>query len=398
MAYLINRTPPARLRCLHSLLKLAFAKFGFESFYMWDLLFNKLEHNIHNHCNLLKYDKNLGIKYCPFFLNPLSNAGCYLTRWVEDDTTKRKEISNSVNSLDALWFINRTWRKLFITDLWMRFSCVEFESCEWLEIAKEAVCNYWLAVSLLYQISALDNSFQLSDLKMHWYPNTNEFISKKDENIEISSGSKTDSNTRTKSCLIAWFTTVGYIIPNSIKDNVKLENSHIDTNDYIINTSIRNESKYSIWCIPKIFWQRFIVKKPLDYKNLTKDSKALRENWQALSRQQTMEYTDIIRNRRFAIVYILHKSFIKDCLLNFENLIKELSKFPKFFIINIDEFYSVMHIELWIAQMCWITFEVIDWKYLKPLTWVDLEVLTQDAPLDVLNILDNWINKNVYEM
>lgn len=397
MAYLINRTPPARLRCLHALLQFALAKFGEGKFHMGDLLYDPEENNIHNYCNILKKDENLNIKYCPFLQNPLSNAGCYLTRGINDDSTKKKEISNSVNSLDALGLIDRVERDLKITDLGKAFASVDFETTEWLQIARTAVCNYGLAVGLLYQIEKCEKNFTTSELTVG-YPNTDEYIVIEGETIEISSGSKGDSNTRTKSCLIAWFTTVGFIVPDSIKKLVDLNQPHIDTNEYMVNQSIRNESRYSKGIMPDIFSGNFIVKKPFNYKNLTKDSTALRENGQAMSRQKTMEYTYIIRNRRFAILYALHFCFSNKYALNFSKFIKQLSEYPDYFMIADNNFESVMMTELGIAGMCGIPFEVKSDEHLEPITGLNMEILMRNAPQEVVQLLNDKILINSYEM
>ena len=84
MTYLINRTPPARLRCLHYLIQFACDKFGLNEFFMGDLLFDPKQKNIHDYCKLLIIDKNLNQKYCPFLQNPLSQAGCSLTKGIPD--------------------------------------------------------------------------------------------------------------------------------------------------------------------------------------------------------------------------------------------------------------------------------------------------------------------------
>lgn len=397
MAYLINRTPPARLRCIHSLLKFAFNKFWFSDFFMWDLLYNSETDNIHNYCSLIKNDKELNISYCPFLQNPLSSAGCYLTRSIIDDTTKRKEISNSVNSLDALWLINRSWRKLKVTDFGKLFTETDFQDDNWLELARKAICNYWPAIGLLYQIYKKDNLFNLNELHI-WYPETDEFISIEWEKIQISSWSKWDSNTRTKSCIIAWFTTVWFIVPNSMKDNVEYKNSQNDTNSYMINQSIRNDNKYIKVRLPNIFSGNFVTKNPLDYDNLTKDNKALRENWQELSRQLTMKNAHIIRNRRFVLLYLLNYCFDKKGLLDFNKLLYELKKHKDFFIINEESFEKVMLNELWIAELSWIPFEIIDSNFLKPITGLNTVTLSKWAPQELIYLIDKSIKENVCKM
>lgn len=397
MSFLINRTPPARLRCLHSLIKFAYAKFGLNEFRMGGLLYDKNEDNIHNYCKILNKDENLNIKYCPFLQNPLSMAGCYLTRGVSDDSTKKKEISNSVNSLDALDLIDRKGRILKITKLGEDFAKADFNSKEWLQIAKKAVCNYGLAVGLLYQIEQSEEIINTKNLVVG-YPNSNEYISTENEMIELSSGSQKDSNTRTRSCLLAWFTTVGFIIPASLRNKINLEQSQIDTEEYIISNATRNESSYYKGKLPKIFNNKFITKKPLDYKNLTKDNTALRENGQENSRRKTMEYAHIIRNRRFAILYCLNYCFENNYLLNFKKLIKELEKYKNLFLIEKKNFSSVMQTELAISTMSGIPVKIINEDLLKPTTGLNLEILTVGAPEDLVDLLKTKILKEIYEV
>ena len=397
MSYLINRTPPARLRCLYYLLKLAYSKFGTNEFTMGDLLFDSGNKNIHHYCKLLKNDKNLNIRYCPFLQNPLSLAGCYLTRGVLEDSTKKKEISNSMNSLDALGLIDRTERKFRVTEFGIKFANSEFKSNEWLEIAREAVCNYGLAVGMLFQISKCDDNFNAKKISVG-YPTPREFVIANGEQILISSGSQNDSNTRTKSCILAWFSTVGFIVPESLKESVNFDRSHLDTDSYITNNSTRNEQKYVKINIPKIFSGNFSTKKPFDYKNLTKDIKALRENGQKSSRQKTMECAHIIRNRRYAILYTLNFCFENNYLLNFDKLIQEMKKYEEYFVINKSDFNSIMTVELEIAFAAGIPYELIGDNLLKPVTGLNVEILNYGAPEDLVNLIDKRIKNNVYEL
>lgn len=398
MSYLINRTPPARLRCLHHLVQLAYSKFWENEFFMGDLLFNGDAENIHSYCTLLTKDPNLWIKFCPYLQNPLSNAGCYLTRWVEDDSTKKKEISNSVNSLDALWLLKRTWRKLRVTELWIKFASTKFESREWLEIAKLAICQYGQAVWLLYQISKSNTVFSTRELHVG-YPNTNEHLLINDEIIEISSWSTNDTNTRTKSCLLAWFTTVWFIIPESLfSGDTAIDDPHLQTNKFITQRTIRNENRYYKWKIPEIFEGNFIVECPFDYNNLAKDSTALRENGQQVSREATMKNDWIIRNRRFAILYTLTLCFENKKLLNFQSLLKVMEENHKHFVINKETFPEALRNDLDIALMSWIPFEVLSEVLLKPLTWLNKGVLTLNAPSEVVELIDEIFLPRIYAL
>jgi len=361
---------------------------------MGDLLYDKWGINIHSFCELLVKDKDLWISYCPFLQNPLSASGCYLTKSVDEDSTKRKEVSNSVNSLDALNLFNRVWRTLEITELWIEFANADFHTDKWLKLAREAVTSYWLAVGVLNDISKFWNEFNTKSLYIKWYPTTNEYIIQDWTRIEISSWSKTDSNTRTKSCLLAWFTTVWFIIPKSIYEK-RWWLPQISTNDYLVNKSIRNESTYIVLEMPHL--ENLIVSKPLNYDNLTKNSKALRENWQKLSREITMHYDNTIKNRRFALVYSLNKAFENWSSIDFKTLLSKLIKYKDEFVIDIDNFEEVMWLELPIADMCWLVYN-INWNIITPITWVDNDVLTLWIPENIVDILDNNVIPYVCEV
>ena len=395
MSYLINRTPPARIRCLHYLLKFIYHKFGEESFMMGDLLFNENEENIHNFCDLLINDNSLGIKYCPYLQNPLSDAGCYLTRGIKDDSTKRKEISNSVNALDALNFVNRQGNKMKITKTGISFTETNFNTPEWIKMVREAICSYGLSVGLLWQIVKQGSKKIDSRGLLVGYPNTDESMKCGNQMIEISSGSQVDSNTRTKSCLLAWFATAGFITPNSLSEIKDCKEFNLKLNDYITKSNTRNEF-YNVSLIPDIFNGNFLVLKPLNYNNLIKNIRALRENGQKTSRELTIKYENIIKNRRFAILYCLNFASKNKKKLNFEEFKSAIRKYKEFFVIDDKNFNEVMNIELQIAFIGGIPFQTEN-EYLKPLTLLANDVLCYDAPQDLLDILNEKIIKK-YEL
>ena len=113
MAFLINRTAAARIECLHALAQLIVEKFGVDGrpFSLKDVKFDRNAINIHQYCTLLKEDELVG-KYCRFKENPLDDAGCSITNGVLSDTTKSKEVSNTINAMHALGFVERVGRIL----------------------------------------------------------------------------------------------------------------------------------------------------------------------------------------------------------------------------------------------------------------------------------------------
>ena len=133
----------------------------------------------------------------------------------------------------------------------------DFETKEWLEIVKTAICNYGLAVGLLWQIKQQGSVVIDQSGLIVGYPNAEEKIKLKGQTIEISGGSETDSNTRTKSCLMAWFATAGFVIPNSILNVQNPEKIHLETNEYIIGKETRNKA-YKKFSLPDIFYMLYL--------------------------------------------------------------------------------------------------------------------------------------------
>jgi len=141
-------------------------------------MFDTKNKNIHQYCDLLVKDESLNLKYCPYLENPLSDAGCNLTNGVLSDSTKRKEISNTVNSLDALGLLKRIDRNLQITELGLLFAKTKYKSAKMHDIIKKAVLNYSLCVGVLHQIKELDKQeFATSEIYVG-YPSTNETYKK----------------------------------------------------------------------------------------------------------------------------------------------------------------------------------------------------------------------------
>lgn len=384
MSYLINRTPPARIKCLHNLIKFIKKKYGFNIFRMNDVKYNNHQENIHKYCDLLVKDLNYKISYCPYLSNPLSGMGCYLTKSIDDDTTKSKEISNTINSLEALGFINRNGNDLNLTKSGSDFAEVDFNSEESLKIIKKSILNYGQAVGVLFQIKTFSKTFDTNNIIVG-YPDTKEVTQVAGQRIVISAGSERDSNIRTKSCILAWLTTAGYIMPA----NVILSNGlpHTSTLEYTLSNSSRNARSYKILNIPDIFNNNFITNNPLDYNNLIKSIRALRENGQASSRQATMRFENVIKNRRYAIITILNKSFYEGSSVSFESLVKIISRYPDYFVIDKSDIERIISKELEISFSAGIPI-IISTGYIKPTAGVNQTVLQKNAPEDLVKLVD----------
>lgn len=397
MAFLVNRTPAARLQCLHYLTKLALGKFGSEQFRLGGILYDEKSLNIHKFCELLIDDRSFGIKYCPYLSNPLSKSGCYLTKSVDEDTTKKKEVSNSANSLDALGFLKREGQSFQVTDLGRRFANSQPNSEEFLQIIREGILNYGLSIGVLSQLKALRRSSFDTNQIFVGYPDTDEKVKIGGDTIAIPLGSQRDFNTRTRSCLLAWFTAAGYVEPSFIAsaDFLDQDSPQKQSADYILSADSRNRRKYRIIFLPDVFDRDFVVQRPLDYNNLIKNIRALRENGQGISRQATMQVEHIVKNRRLTILYCLNYAFMKKKSLDFEKLVGVMSKYPKFFIIADNDLKSVMIKELPIASIAGIPF-IATGKDLKPLTGLNQDVLCANAPQELMQLIKNNIAKDEY--
>ncbi len=392
MAYLINRNPPARLHCLHALCKFIKSKYGTtQSFRMSDIKYDSESINIHSFCDLLIENNAVNIRYCRYKENPFNTSGCSLTNGISDDTTKSKEVSNTVNSLHALGFLKRSGNNLLLTENGCDFSNTDFNSTEMLDIIRKAVLKYGLFIGVLYQIHCLGkDTFDTSEINVG-YPKANEKLLYNGSYVTISSGSEDDSNTRTKSCILAWATTAGFIYPIPLLGDLNTNNPHISSSDYILQSS-RNLRKYKVLEIPnKIFSGEFITEKPFDYKNLTKNIGALRENNQQSIRELTMQVEPKIQNRRFAVLYILNKAFNQQTSISLNTLVSFMLHHEAYFVIEKERMYHTMCEEINIAIISGLLFEIKESDIIHPLTGVNINELSLNAPNELVNILDTFI-------
>ncbi len=391
MAFLINRNPPARAQCLHALSQFAIKKFPNEGseFSMSDIKYNPEvgEINIFQFCRLLKTDADLGIQYCPYKTNPLSRSGCGLTNGVLEDSTKSKEVSNTVNAMHSLGLFHRNQRRIRITELGRKFAKSQVNSDQYISIFRESLLKNGLMIGLLGQLYIKQLKLFRTDEIYVGYPNTNqESIVVKGERIIISSGSERDSNTRTKSCLLAWGITANFFAPSKYSDD-----SFLRKNDYVNSTS-RQEHSYTILDFPKyIFVKKFVTNKPLDYKNLTKNTGALRENNQEKVREITLSVEHKIQNRRLAIILALNSAYQKGATLDLDELILELKKYPDYFVIDNSSFENIMEDEVKIGFVVGLPFSFTDDGKLKPLTSVDISELTLNAPSKLVDLIKSIV-------
>jgi len=386
VSFLINRNPSGRIICLHALLGSLYIKYGKDPFTLNGLKFDsQSKYNIHQRCTLLTKLPSISFKVCPYLQNPLSDAKCYLTQSVQEDKQKSKSASDAFNALEGMGFIRRSNKKGIITDRGISFISETYNSIATLEKIKEGLLSYGPFVGLLFEILRSPNSLITRNSIKLGYPITNEKIKHKEKIIILSSGSQKDTIIRTRSVMFIWAITGGFILPENVVEPIKKNNWHVDMLDYI---------KKKTWKINKfkiitknIFSNKIYVKNPLSFSAMTKRTRALRERNQEAVRNLTIKFEPIIKNRRFAIVYILALKSEKGENLNFIKLIKELTKYPDLFIINKKSFDIVMDKELEIANVTGIPFERQK-DILIPKTKLNIFNLKNGAPNLLINILE----------
>ena len=389
MAYLINRNPSGRIVCLHALLKYLNNRFKNNLFELKDLKFDiNSDFNIHQTCTTLVRLPSIINPVCPFLENPLSRAKCYLTQSIQEDTQKSKSVSDAFNALEGLGFIKRKGNKGILSKLGEKFARNDYFSEESFNIIKSSLLSYGPFVGFLSKVLELKDMFRKTEINIG-YPTTSETIYKNGELIRLSTGSQKDTITRTRSVLIVWAITGGYIEP---AQNLSFDSKKLPHNRFLpyIKSKKWTHSTFKISSNKDIFNSKIFVANPLSYDSMTKNTRALRERNQESIRSTSLQYEEIIKNRRFAIVYILLKFSDLQRGLEYENFIKNLLKYPNLFVINSDSFGDVMYEELEIATIAGIPFEYKN-NLLLPKTKMNLNNLTYKAEASLLKVLDNII-------
>lgn len=390
MAFLINRTAAARIECLHALAQLIVAKFGSygKSFNLKDVKFDRDGENIHSFCTLLREDDIAG-HYCRFKENPLDEAGCSITNGVLSDSTKSKEVSNTINAMHALGFVEREGRKVRITSFGIKFSVTKYDSEEMHRIIQKAVQNYGPIVGVLSWLQKyykIGDKFKTNDIKVG-YPEPKEYVEHNGERVLLSAGSTQDTNTRTRSCILAWLTSAGFIKPASVRPS-NSPYPQIAYRDYI-NKEHRMEQIYEIVEFPSVE----ITEHPLNYDNLTKMNFCLRENGMMCVREATRYYEDIIKNRRFAILYLLNMAYENNTTIAVDDIIEIMRTYPNLFVVSDYDLEDTINTEIEIAFMAGIPYvlRITDGQNrLQPIKGLNIKELQIGAPQILVNTLKQY--------
>lgn len=393
MAYLINRSTSAKTECLHSLLSFLYDSFGVKGYFtLNDAKFDRENKNVHAFCPLLK-STSLGIKCCPFLDNALDEAGCIMTHQKEGDSTKSKQVSDTINTMHALGLVTRKRNNVIITKLGEDFALAKTGSIEYQKLLEKAVLSYGPCIGVLKQAADASDGkgglFKANDIYVG-FPDTQESVIYNGKLIAISSGSKRDSNTRTRSTILTLLTAAGYIQPANLPDLLSGELPHSKYSDYINDK--HNSSSYRLLRRPPYEHQNdFVVERPLSFMRLSKQTRSLREKGQGDIRSATLDCQEKLLNRRFAIVFLLNRAFKQGKPLSISYLIEYLRQYPEYFVISNDSFESAMYEDLQVADMVGIPFYVDNEKNLHPLTGLNEKELNEDVPSALLEILGRAI-------
>ena len=392
MAFLINRKAPSRIECLHSLVKFLYANYGFKKFGLIDCMYSREEDNIHNYCSLVE-DSAFG-KKCPYKESPLGNSGCYITNGKLEDTTKKKEVGNTINALHGMGFVKREDHDIVITKLGEKFAKSNIFTTESYKLISKAILSYGPVVGVVDEIEKINKNgvFEAREIAVG-YPISEEVVYENGMYITISSGSTDDANTRSRSCYLSWLVTAGVIEPLGVTPDCKSNIPYMKYRSFL-NEATLSARKYKIIVnLNEVYKTIGVTEHPLDFINLTKRTMALRENGQEAVREATMKYESRIQNRRFAIMYLLNEVYNKSSFLSFNKLYKFLKNYKELFVISNDNFEDVLKEELHIANVGGIPFNVkkeSDDIKLYPKVGVNLQELSINAPLSLINVLKSF--------
>ena len=387
MSRLINRKAASRIECLHSLMQLLNEEFPAESnFSMNDAKYDSSKKNIFGFCPLLLTHEGLGFSYCPYKQNPLDKSACGLTNSVDLDSTKQKEVSNTLNALEGLGFLNRAANSFSVSTHGKLFAETAIDSAEMAGIFRSACLRYGPFVGMLAQLHIHDADEISSDDIFVGYPKTEETAYFEGSIVRLSVDSAGDSDVRTKSCLVLWAIASGILFDKRLGLTSKPQ---IDNRE-ILNAPTRSIRKLGINkpLVSEIISFKKFTERPLDYKNLTKNVGSLRENNQSVQREITMQLDALVKNRRLAICWALSKSAEMNRPLVVSDLTNILCKEPTLFVVSEEEMSSTILQECMIAFAAGIPYAVGKDGSLEAFCSIDLEVLSQGAPIGVIDFLE----------
>lgn len=388
MAYLINRNPSGRLICLHALSSYLANRFSTEKFRLNDLKYDATcSYNIHQTCKLLVKLPAVNFLVCPYLDNPLSQAKCYLTQSIQEDKQKSKSASDAFNALEGLGLINRDGNLGYISNDGLEFTQHDYFHPSTFKLIRRAVVRYGPFLSLLFLCKDRKDHQDIVKREdiMIGYPETQEILVRNGQSVVLSTGSQADTITRTRSLLFAWAVSAGFLLPIGLQSPKNASNWHVELLPFIRNKKW-TAHRYKIFIEDSLISGKPYVERPLGYNAMTKSTKALRERNQEEQRGATLELEAIIKNRRFAISYLLALASEQDSGVYFDKLVSELASHEPFFVIDKQNLAKVIHSELEIAYATGIPFREEN-RVLFPLTRLNVNELTSGAPGEIVAFL-----------
>ena len=136
-----------------------------------------------------------------------------------------------------------------------------------------------------------------------------------------------------------------------------------------------------------------ITDRPLNYDNLTKMNFCLRENGQSVVREATMYYETKIKNRRFAILFLLNLAFQNNTAIALSDIIDVIKDDKDKFVVSEENLEETISTEIEIAFMAGIPYvgRYMNGKlYLQPIKGLNLKELEEGAPQEVINFLNQY--------
>ena len=394
MAYLINRNPSGRLICLHALSSYLVNRFSTEKFRLNDLKYDATcFHNIHQTCKLLVKLPAVNFLVCPYLDNPLSQAKCYLTQSIQEDKQKSKSASDAFNALEGLGLINRDGSLGYISNDGLEFTQHDYFHPSTFKLIRRAVLRYGPFLSLLFLCKERKDHQDIVKREdiIIGYPETQEILVRNGHSVVLSTGSQADTITRTRSLLFAWAVSAGFLLPIGLQSPKEASNWHVELLPFIREKKW-TAHRYKIFIEDSLISGKPYVERPLGYNAMTKSTKALRERNQEDQRGATLELEAIIKNRRFAISYLLALASEQDSGVYFDKLVAELASHESFFVIDKQNFAKVIRSELEIAYATGIPFREEN-RVLFPLTRLNVDELTAGAPGEIVAFLHSISTK-----
>jgi hypothetical protein len=400
MSALINRVPTGRIISLHAELCYLYWRFQSKPFSLQEM---KLDPTLEKTqldffplaVNNPTYGRYNG-KYDPYLDNPLDKAGFHLTQSTERDSQKSKSASECFTALEGLGWIDRLDDGKGAINLFGKeVANTKYSDNKFLEIIQKSVLNYGPFVGFLFECNrkSTDKQIKRKDVVIG-YTNTNELVSVDGQLIPVSVGSQDDSITRTRSTLMAWAMTAGYLWPVDI-DVPKKEDWHNEALSLLKNktwtwTKFHNFIPNDLFSIGNVLH----ISRPLGYKWMTKSTKALREKGQDKIRNATMQIESKLKNRRFALVYFLALLGKNNKIGSFNKLITELLEYPDIFVVNQKDFREVMELELkQISITSGLVFVQNKSDELVPLVSCNFSNLEYGAPKELILLLESIYKK-----